>query len=103
MNFNNENPLKVSVVIAGFTALIVQIIFLREFLAVFQGNELVAGVIIGNWMLLTAAGTRIGSAIKTSKKIPFQIVIAQLFIAVLPQISVLLLAFFKSLCYLVCV
>jgi spermidine synthase len=99
MNFNNENPLKVSVVIAGFIALIVQVIFLREFLAVFLGNELVAGVIIGNWMLLTAAGTRIGSAIKTSKNIPIQIIIAQLFIAVLPQVSVLLLAFFKSLFY----
>ncbi len=99
MNFKNENPLKVSVVIAGFTALIVQIIFLREFLAVFLGNELVAGVIIGNWMLLTAAGTRMGSGIKSSKNVFIYIVIAQLLIAVLPQISVLLVAFFKSLFY----
>ncbi len=99
MNFNNKNPLKVSVVIAGFTALIVQIIFLREFLTVFLGNELVAGVIIGNWMLLTAAGTRIGSKVKTSKNIPVLIIIAQLFIAVLPQISVLLLGYFKSKIY----
>ena len=100
MNFKNENTLKVSVVVAGFSALVVQIIFLREFLSIFMGIELVTGVIIGNWMILTAAGTSLGRWINSDEKIFRQIIWAQALIAVLPQITIFLLAVFKSGFYL---
>jgi spermidine synthase len=45
----------------GFVAAAVQILFLREFLSIFSGNELVIGMIFGFWLLSTAAGSRIGS------------------------------------------
>lgn len=46
----------------GFTAMITQLVLLRAFLSVFHGNELVIGIILGNWMLLTALGSRAGRA-----------------------------------------
>jgi spermidine synthase len=61
-----ENSLQAAIFVSGLTALIVQIIFLREFLTLFWGNELVVGVIIGNWMLLTTAGAVAGKHLTLS-------------------------------------
>ncbi len=44
----------------GMTALATQIILLREFVSVFQGNELVIGVVLAGWMMLTGAGAFLG-------------------------------------------
>ncbi len=46
--------------VTGAVAAAVQILFLREYLAVFSGNEIVIGLIFGLWLLLTAAGSRTG-------------------------------------------
>jgi spermidine synthase len=46
--------------ILGFTCFIVQIVLLREFMSLFQGNELVIAIILGLWMLTTAAGAWAG-------------------------------------------
>lgn len=40
----------------GFTDLI-QVLLIREFIIIFQGNELSLGVILANWMLLMALGS----------------------------------------------
>jgi spermidine synthase len=45
----------------GYVAAAVQILFLREYLSIFSGNELVIGLIFGLWLLSAAAGSRIGS------------------------------------------
>ena len=47
----------------GFTALVTQIILLREFLTVFYGNELVIGIVLSNWMIITALGAILGRKI----------------------------------------
>jgi spermidine synthase len=44
----------------GFNALSAQIIYIREFLVVFSGNEIALGFILGNWLLWTALGSFIG-------------------------------------------
>ncbi len=44
----------------GMTSLAAQVILLREFVSVFQGNELVIGVVLASWMMLTGAGAFIG-------------------------------------------
>lgn len=44
----------------GFISLGAQIILIREFLKVFGGNELVAGIVLSTWMLLTATGAWLG-------------------------------------------
>ena len=40
----------------GMTSIASQIIILREFVSVFQGNELVIGVVLSGWMALTGGG-----------------------------------------------
>jgi spermidine synthase len=45
----------------GLTAAGVQIVFLREYLSIFSGNELVIGVILALWLLATAAGSYAGN------------------------------------------
>lgn len=40
----------------GFTAVIAQVVMMRELLVVFYGNELALGVMLANWLLWTALG-----------------------------------------------
>jgi spermidine synthase len=49
-----------ALVILGFSCILSQLVVIREFLNVFQGNELIIGMILCIWMLLTAAGSRVG-------------------------------------------
>ncbi|RMF07017.1 hypothetical protein D6764_00815 [Candidatus Woesearchaeota archaeon] len=44
----------------GTASIITQILLIREFLNIFQGNELVIGIILGNWLLITAFGSHLG-------------------------------------------
>ena len=55
----NENDIRFSVFIIGFTTMITQIVLLRHFLSVFSGNELIVGIILavnglGVWALVFA-------------------------------------------------
>ncbi len=56
MPIPNIYTLRFSVFIMGFTSIAWQIIIIRELLVVFQGIELTIGIILGNWLLLEAAG-----------------------------------------------
>ena len=47
-------PLILSLI--GFTAVITQVVLMRELLVVFYGNELALGVMLANWLLWTALG-----------------------------------------------
>lgn len=49
----------------GYFASIVQIIFLRECLAIFSGNELIVGLVIAVWLGAGALGSRAGCRVKT--------------------------------------
>jgi spermidine synthase len=83
--------INITIIILGFTTISTQIILLREFLSVFGGNELIIGVILANWMLLTGLGSFIG---RYSYKIKSKLrLIAILFIvlSVLPPVSDILL------------
>lgn len=86
-------------IITGFTALLVQIIYLREFLNVFSGNELVVGVIIGNWMLLTAAGARLAGLLAKGVSCTAKIISSQLFISVIIPVSDLAIYWSKATFY----
>ncbi len=52
-------------VLIGFTAVVAQVVLMRELLVVFAGNEISLGVTLANWLLWTAAGSgllgRLGS------------------------------------------
>ncbi len=49
--------------LVGYSSLIYQVIFLREFLTIFYGNELCIGTIIGIWLAGIALGALIGSRV----------------------------------------
>jgi spermidine synthase len=57
---HRQTTIIAAVVVAGIDSIVTQIAFLREFLTVFCGNELIIGVVMANWMVLTAAGAFLG-------------------------------------------
>jgi spermidine synthase len=44
----------------GFSCILTQLALMREMLGVFAGNELVLGVVLGNWLLLMGLGASLG-------------------------------------------
>ncbi len=48
--------LRGALALIGFTAVIAQVVLMRELLVVFYGNELALGVMLANWLLWTALG-----------------------------------------------
>ncbi len=53
--------LKVLLFLLGFSTIITQVVFIREFITVLSGNELVTGIVLSGWMLLTGWGALAGS------------------------------------------
>jgi len=75
----------------GISAFITQVTLMRELLGIFSGNELVFGIVLGNWLLLTGIGATLG---RTSARLrdPVAVLVpAQILIAVLPLVDVLVL------------
>jgi spermidine synthase len=58
---NKENHLLLSVFIIGFTCMITQIIVLRSFFITYASNELAMGIVLSNWLLITACGSYAGN------------------------------------------
>lgn len=48
----------------GFVAVITQLTLLRELLGAFSGNELVLGLALGSWLLLTGVGASLGTVVR---------------------------------------
>jgi len=85
----------------GFSATAVQIVFLREFFKVFNGNELSLGIVLAAWLLWTACGSYITGKlpIRFKNNLYYIIVLQILTAAVAPLIIVLIRAipvFFNS-------
>lgn len=55
---NNHQSLLfvIQVLMLGVTALIIQLVFIRSLLSMFQGNELIIGIIFSNWLLMNGMG-----------------------------------------------
>jgi spermidine synthase len=49
-----------AIVALGATAVITQLVMMREMLCAFTGNEMVLGIVLGNWLLLTGLGAWLG-------------------------------------------
>ena len=47
----------------GFSAVVAQIVLMRELIQVFNGNEISLGIMLGTWLLWTAVGSGAASAI----------------------------------------
>ncbi|MEI6901152.1 MAG: hypothetical protein WCL00_14845, partial [Bacteroidota bacterium] len=84
-------------VLLGFSSIFTQIWFLREFLIIFQGNELVIGVVFSAWMLLTGLGASLGRYFNRMKgRIGF-LFFLQILFSLLPFLTILKIDLWRSL------
>ena len=92
-----EHSLRISLFTLGFSSLATQVFLIRECFSVLNGNELVIGIVLTNWMLLTGAGAYLGRFFGRMKgKIPF-ILFLQFFFALLPMLMMLKLDLWKAI------
>ena len=87
----------VSVTCLGMSSLITQIVTLREFLNVLAGNELVIGLILGNWLLLTGVGSFLGRYAGRLKNPLRWLVVSQVAVAILPLLHISAIRLLKKL------
>ncbi len=98
-NDPGEQRLKLSAFLLGSTSIIAQVILLREFLSVFSGNELVVGLVLGNWMILTGLGAWLGK-FPLRIKMTFPVIVpGLLLLSVLPFITAFLINFLKNIVF----
>ena len=76
--------------------MIAQVILLREFLSVFNGNELVVGLVLANWMVLTGTGAILGKHQLNISKDSEVILTGLLILSVLPLITTFLINYLKN-------
>ncbi len=81
----------------GFTLLGAQIILLREFLMVYNGNELVIGLLLSIWLLITALGSWFGRFLKAGKKYFNLIRALFLFISIYPLAASFSIEYFRNI------
>lgn len=53
----NKFSIYFALLLLGFTAIITQVVLIRELIVTFSGNELSIGIILSNWLILEAAGS----------------------------------------------
>jgi spermidine synthase len=92
----DELHLKFFALLLGSTSLIAQILLLREFLSVFNGNELVIGLVLANWMVLTGIGALVGRKQLRGINPSTVILTGQLALSVMPFIIMFLISFLKN-------
>ena len=66
-----QNPafaVRTALTLIGFSAVIGQIVLLRELIVVFNGNEMSLGIMLAAWLFWTAAGTGLASSAELGKK-----------------------------------
>ena len=80
----------------GFTLIGAQIILLREFLLVFNGNELVVGMLFAIWMVITAFGSWFGRFIFLKPSYLGLIRVLMVFITVYPLIAAFSIEYFRN-------
>ncbi len=93
-----QKLLFISITALGISSIITQIIAIREFLSVFYGNELIFGIILANWLLLTGIGAYLG---KYSEKGKIQwLIISQIIIAFLPFFHIAIIRNLRNIIFL---
>jgi len=75
----------------GVSSVVTQLSLMREMLGAFAGNEMVLGVILGNWFLLTGLGAFLGRTARRLRNPSSLFTWAQMLLAVLPLAQVFLL------------
>ena len=85
-----------SITALGISSIITQVVVMREFMSVFYGNELVFGVILANWLLLTGLGSYLGKYIDKVKHKVNLLITAQILIAILPVLHIIMIRVMRT-------
>jgi spermidine synthase len=75
----------------GVSSVITQLALMREMLGAFSGNEMVLGIILGNWLLLTGIGAWLGRTSNRLRDPRLLLVLLLLLVALIPLAQVYLL------------
>jgi spermidine synthase len=94
-----DKRLMFAVSAAGLTSIITQIILLRECLSVFCGNELVMGIVLANWMILTGMGSFLGKLSEKVQEKEKPLTVLLILTAVLPIATVFLLHYLRNIVF----
>lgn len=89
----------VSSVALGLTSLVTQVIVLREFLCVFYGNELVIGILLSNWMLLTGIGSFVGRRLTRFTSSTACLIPLLVLLGTIPLLTVILLRILRNVVF----
>ncbi len=83
--------LSAAVAALGFSAFVTQVVVMRELVSVLAGNELIYGIVLGVWLLLTGLGSWLGRTAGRLRRGLDLFHAAQLLVAVVPIAEVFLL------------
>ncbi len=100
INISNKNSLKYAALSLGFTAFITQVVIIREFLALFSGNELIIGILFFNWLMLTGTGAYAGKFAYRLHEPVKALKFLLMSMAVLPVITLFLMIYLKNKVFL---
>ncbi len=92
---NNMIKLRSNIIIIGASSIIAQLLFFREIYSVVYGNELIFGIMLSLWLMLSGVGTYIGKYLSSKAGIK-SIQFLHLLLALLPIISVLGIRFSRA-------
>jgi len=83
----------------GFLSIATQVYLIREFISTFYGNELVFGISLANWMLLTGVGAWLGRFfIRVKGQFSFTLFLL-LLLSVLPALMIIKLDLFRAMVF----
>lgn len=91
-----DSHIVAAVAALGMTSIATQIILVREFVSVFQGNELVIGVVLAVWMVLTGAGSYLARFSHRGAPLPA----ALLALGLLPSVTVFFLRYLRNIVFM---
>jgi spermidine synthase len=83
-----QRAIFISVTCLGMSSLMTQIVTLREFMNVLAGNELVIGLVLANWLLLTGCGSYLGRFAARLRHPVRWLVLLQATVAILPILQI---------------
>jgi len=95
----SARSLIIALVALGATAIATQIILIREFLSVFYGNELVIGIVLAAWMILTGVGAFLGTSADRFVVKRNAIPLTLLALGVVPMLTVFMLRFLRNIVF----
>lgn len=96
-NLSTYSHIALAAGVLGFVSTFSQLFLVREFLAVFYGNELVIGIILFSWIFLSGIGSYIAILLETFKS-PMRLVYGGfLALSIFPMLSYLLLGWLYPL------